>query len=81
MHPRVQSNYGSEWLHVAILETKLAMAKDPAWLRSHSVLMLTDTMENAAAIYELALRYGTPRSKLARQRLAHARQVIKSAKK
>lgn len=31
------SHYGSEWLHVRILETKLALANDPAWLRSHTV--------------------------------------------
>lgn len=46
-----------------------------------NLLMLTDTMENAAAIYDLALRYGTPRAGLARQRMAHARQVVKRAKK
>jgi hypothetical protein len=43
--------------------------------------MLTDTMENAAAIYDLALQYGTPRAELARQRMVHARQVVKRAKK
>jgi len=46
-----------------------------------NLLMLTDTMENATAIYDLALRYGTPRAELARQRMAHARQVAKRAKK
>jgi tetratricopeptide (TPR) repeat protein len=139
-----RSHEGSEWLHVAILEAKLAMARDAGWLRSHSVLgldfgnaaipklparfpldnrgnrldaedtrravhmqmaerlqfvappeaivgdllfdyanllMLTDTMENAAGIYDLALRYGTPRPETARQRMAHARQVAKRAKK
>jgi tetratricopeptide (TPR) repeat protein len=139
-----QSHEGSEWLHVAILEAKLALARDAGWLRSHSILgldfgkaaipkmparfpldnggnrldaastsqaihvqmaerlqfvappepivgdllfdyanllMLTDTMENAAAIYDLALRYGTPRAELARQRMAHARQIAKRAKK
>lgn len=35
-----ESHHGSEWLHLAILQTKLAMAKDPASLRSHSVLGL-----------------------------------------
>jgi hypothetical protein len=43
--------------------------------------MLTDTMENAAAIYDLALQYGTPRAELARQRMTHARQIAKRAKK
>ena len=139
-----ESHEGSEWLHVAILEAKLAMAANPGWLRTHSVLgldfgsaavprmparfpsgnkgqtldaretrhaihvqmaerlqfvgppdpivgdllfdyanllMLTDTMENAAAIYKLALRYDTPRAELAQQRLAHARLVLKGARK
>ena len=31
---------GTEWLHVMILEAKLAMAKDPAWLQTHGVLGL-----------------------------------------
>lgn len=138
------SHYGSEWLHAAILEAKLALARDPDWLRTHSVLgldfgagavprmparfprdnrgkpvdarearqaihvqmaerlqfvsapepivgdllfdhanllMLTESMENAEAIYELALRYGTPRAALAQQRLAHARSVLKRAGK
>lgn len=29
---------GTEWVHVRILEAKLALAQDPAWLRTHSVL-------------------------------------------
>jgi tetratricopeptide (TPR) repeat protein len=32
------SHNGSEWLHVKILETKLKMAADPDWLKTHSVL-------------------------------------------
>lgn len=32
------SHDGTEWLHVAILECKLKLAKDPAWLRHHHVL-------------------------------------------
>jgi hypothetical protein len=35
-----ESHDSSEWLHVKILEAKLAMAKDPAWLNSHSILGL-----------------------------------------
>ena len=31
---------GTEWLHVRILEAKLALASDPAWLTTHSVLGL-----------------------------------------
>jgi tetratricopeptide (TPR) repeat protein len=33
-----ESHYGTEWLHVKILEAKLAMETDPDWLRKHSVL-------------------------------------------
>lgn len=29
---------GTEWLHLRILEARMALAKDPAWLKSHSVL-------------------------------------------
>lgn len=32
------SHFGTEWLHVKILEAKLAMEKDPDWFRKHSVL-------------------------------------------
>lgn len=32
------SHAGSEWVHVKILEAKLALAKDPEWLQTHSVL-------------------------------------------
>jgi tetratricopeptide (TPR) repeat protein len=138
------SHWGSEWLHVAILEAKLAMAKDPQWLRSHSILgldfgngavprmparfprtnlgetadanavtnallyqltertefvpandpvvgalffdyanllMLTDTLESADALYNVALKYGTPHDDLARMRLAHIAKVLAQAKK
>jgi tetratricopeptide (TPR) repeat protein len=34
------SHYGTEWLHVRILESKIALAKDPAWLKTNSVLGL-----------------------------------------
>lgn len=33
-----ESHLGTEWLHVKILEAKLALAKDPAWLKNHTVL-------------------------------------------
>jgi tetratricopeptide (TPR) repeat protein len=32
------SHQGSEWLHVRILEAKLALEKDPHWLAEHSIL-------------------------------------------
>lgn len=35
-----QSHYGTEWLHVKILEAKIAAAKDPEWIKTHSVLGL-----------------------------------------
>lgn len=33
-----ESHGGSEWLHVRILQVKLALEKNPQWLRSHWVL-------------------------------------------
>lgn len=32
------SHYGTEWVHVKILEAKLKMAEDPDWLKTHTVL-------------------------------------------
>lgn len=39
---------GTEWLHIRILEAKLAMEKDPAWLDTHSVItgrLIDDAVE------------------------------------
>ena len=33
-----REHVGSEWVHVRILEAKIALAKDPKWLDTHSVL-------------------------------------------
>ncbi len=33
-----KEHFGSEWLHVKILEAKLELAKDPDWLETHTVL-------------------------------------------
>ena len=33
----MKEHYGTEWLHVRILEAKLARARDPKWLERHSV--------------------------------------------
>ena len=33
-----ESHFGTEWLHVKILETKIALEKDPDWLKTRSVL-------------------------------------------
>jgi tetratricopeptide (TPR) repeat protein len=35
-----RSHEGTEWLHTAILEAKLAQARDPKWLATHSILGL-----------------------------------------
>jgi tetratricopeptide (TPR) repeat protein len=32
------AHYGTEWLHVLILDARMALAKDPKWLETHSVL-------------------------------------------
>ena len=40
-----ESHYGSEWLHIKILEAKIALSKDPAWLRTHTVLGVDFGME------------------------------------
>ena len=33
-----KEHFGTEWLHVKILEAKLALARDPDWLKSNTVL-------------------------------------------
>lgn len=35
-----QSHQGSEWVHVKILEAKIALAKNPEWLKTNKVLAL-----------------------------------------
>lgn len=37
-----QDHEGSEWIHVRILETKLAIAKNPDYLKTHSPLSLNE---------------------------------------
>jgi len=49
------SHEGTEWLHVKILEAKMALAKDPAWLKTHSVLG-HDFGEKEAPIMPAALK-------------------------
>jgi len=39
------SHYGTEWLHVAILETKLAMEADPAYLATRHILPVEEEKE------------------------------------
>lgn len=47
----VDARGGSEWLHLAMIDAKLALARDPAWLRTHSVLA-NNTHRTAEAILE-----------------------------
>jgi hypothetical protein len=42
-----EAHGGTEWLHVRILETKLALAQDPQWLESHSVVYDQETAKTA----------------------------------
>lgn len=39
---------GTEWLHVKILEAKLALEKDPDWLKKNSVLGVDFSVENVS---------------------------------
>jgi len=32
------SHYGSEWIHVKILETKIKLKQDPRWLEQHTII-------------------------------------------
>jgi tetratricopeptide (TPR) repeat protein len=131
---------GTEWLHVRILEAKLALARDPSWLQHHSVLGIdfgngpipkkaetlpkgntsrpltledvkqaldyqlderyqfvkapdpivgsllyewasilhrSETLESAAALYREAIRFGAPRTDLARFRLTRIEQFLR----
>ena len=45
-----QGHYGTEWLHVKILETKIAIKNDTAWLKKHSVLEDIDLNQANAEI-------------------------------
>lgn len=41
------SHSGSEWIHVKILEAKIALESNPNYLRNHTVLSLTPKQENS----------------------------------
>ena len=43
-----ESHYGTEWLHVKILEAKLALEKDQDWLKHNSVLAMN--LQNGDAV-------------------------------
>lgn len=136
------SHQGTEWLHVRILQAKLALRADPRWLQSHSILgadfgtavipklpkqfsthdgrplkpeevadalwyqlderyqfvhapdpivgsllvdwanllLRTETLESAAALYREALRFGTPNPELTLRRLRRVEQTLRDAK-
>ena len=40
---------GSEWVHVKVLETKLALQKDPSYLNNHTVLQLDEKSKHDSA--------------------------------
>ncbi|QSX78888.1 tetratricopeptide repeat protein [Agrilutibacter solisilvae] len=135
-------HYGTEWLHARILEAKLAQAKDPTYLKRHSVAGVTfdktlvpdvprqlpfgntgkpvtpreldqalsyqlferttfvrsrdpvvaslledwatlnlagGAIENAAVLYDAAVKYGAPRDALMRNRQEYIARVLRQA--
>jgi tetratricopeptide (TPR) repeat protein len=46
------SHGGSEWVHVKILEAKIAMEKDPAYLKTHSVLNLSSKQKQSKKTFD-----------------------------
>lgn len=45
-----QGHNGTEWLHVKILEAKIGIKSDPAWLKKHSVLEEIDLSQASVEI-------------------------------
>lgn len=46
------SHGGSEWIHVKILEAKIALAKDPNYLNTHSVLNLSSEQKQSKKTFD-----------------------------
>ncbi|WP_341904346.1 tetratricopeptide repeat protein [Fluviicola taffensis] len=46
------SHRGSEWIHVKILEAKIALEKDPNYLNNHSVLNLSSKQKQSKKIFD-----------------------------
>jgi tetratricopeptide (TPR) repeat protein len=46
------SHKGSEWVHVKILETKIALEKDPNYLSNHSVLNLSAKQKQSKKVFD-----------------------------
>lgn len=50
MRRNPDSHYGTEWLHVAILETKLKLKQDPYYLQHHHIIELPEGRDVPIAI-------------------------------
>lgn len=46
------SHKGSEWIHIKILEAKIALEKDPAYLEKHSVLNLSAQQKTSQKVFD-----------------------------
>ncbi|MGV3611534.1 MAG: hypothetical protein ACO1N0_11330 [Fluviicola sp.] len=46
------SHGGSEWIHVKILEAKIALAKDPDYLSNHTVLNLNANQKQSQKVFD-----------------------------
>lgn len=46
------SHKGSEWIHIKILEAKIALEKDPAYLEKHSVLNLNAQQKKSQKVFD-----------------------------
>jgi len=46
-----KDHFSSEWVHVKVLETELALRKDPNYLYKHTVLELSEKQKNDSAIF------------------------------
>jgi len=42
---------GSEWIHVKILETKLQLKKNPDYLKTHTILQLSEKQQNDSVVF------------------------------
>lgn len=72
MKRQPDSHGGTEWVHVKILEAKIALARDPKWLSNHSVLGVDFGTEPRPALSGAA--YASRESQL-----AEANRVISGA--
>jgi tetratricopeptide (TPR) repeat protein len=47
-----EDHKGSEWIHLKILEAELALKKDPQWLKTHTVLQLTEVQKKDPGVQQ-----------------------------